>query len=754
MRLETAFRLSFYITLGLACACLAQAEVFFLTWFPYVCLPLAGMVFALAWRHEGRWIIQQSASNYLGIFIGLATGGWILLQMPRSNAEILSSTVPWPAGLLPHLGLLLLVLLAVKLFRPKMLSDFWVIQTMGMMMVTLGCVLAGDLLFAALLLVYLASFIWCLALFQLYRAGRPAGPGRLFNPHDAAPMPALVPWRHLGITRAMRWSLAVVAVGLPVFMLMPRSTNQQWMPQKLTSANAASMYVGVDSGINLNRVGTIELSPDPAFHVNVTDADGKAARLSTNTLWRVEVLDYYKSGQWMNWPHATEFFPDLGDIGAPPDIKPQMPATTYAEQRLLGFRVHASKAGGLPLAEPVDIRYVGLDPILGREPPTHPLFQPIPGADSVKCWGSPARKAMYRYKQVLTGADNAERIPARFYEDAYGDYIAAQQVPDRITLWARQWLSNLRQLTPAQRRLDEHGHIAAQNHAAVSIALCRHFALGGEYRYSLTLKRQQRALDPIADFLLNVKTGHCERFASALALALRSLGVPSRVIKGYRGADEEHAGEYVVRQDQAHSWVQVLVRDGEGWAWLTLDPTPGDGDVTNPLTGWFGWLRDLDPEQLWRRYVLNYNGEVQSAALVRMGQGITGKQVLWPMVGAVVALAYMGWRRSRLQPAWRRRDAMTASPDFYRRLLRVLGRRFGLRPAVGQTPLEFAGRAAAALRRQPATAAWAELPLQAAHGLYRLRFAGSAISPVDAAALTAQVTALERAARAVGRRKA
>jgi hypothetical protein len=752
MRLETAFRLSFYLTLGLACTSLAQAEVFFLGWFPYVCLPLAGMVFALAWQHEGRWLIQQSASNYLGIFIGLATGGWILVQMPRSTADILSSNVPWPAGLLPHLGLLLLILLAVKLFRPKMLSDFWVIQTMGLMMVTLGCVLAGDLLFAALLLVYLASFIWCLALFQLYRAERPTGTGPLFNPHDAEPMPAPVPWRHLGITRAMRWSLAVVAAGLPVFMLMPRSTSQQWMPQKLSSAAAASMYVGIDSGINLNRVGTIELSPDPAFHVNVSDTDGQPARISTNTLWRVEVLDYYDNGQWMSWAQRREIFPQFADVEEPPYVEPEMPATTYAEQRLLSFQVHASKAGGLPLAEPVDIRYVGLDPIVGRERPGLPLFRHVLGADSVS---SPARRAMYRYKQVLTGADNAERIPARFYEDSYGDYIASQRVPDQIGAWTRQRLSGLRQLTPPQCRVDEHGHLAPQNHAAVSIALCRFFAAGGEFRYSLTLKRQQRKIDPIADFLLNVKTGHCERFASALALSLRSVGVPARVIKGYRGADEEQAGKYVIRQDQAHSWVQVLVRDGESWVWLTLDPTPGDGDVTNPLTGWFGWMRDLDPEQLWRRYVLNYNGDVQSAALVRMGQGITGKQLLWPAAGAVVALAYIGWRRSgRLRPTWRRRVAVTASPDFYRRLLRVLARRFDLRPVVGQTPLEFAGHAAAALGREPATAAWAELPVQAAQGLYRVRFAGCAMSAADLAALAAQVTALERAARADHGRRA
>ena len=172
MRLDTAFRLSFFVTLGMACACLAQAEAFFHIWFPFVFLPLMALVFALAWRYEGRWVISETASNYLGVFIGLATGGWILLQLPRSQEALITGGVPWPAGLLPHLGPLLLVLLAVKLFRPKQLADAWVIQTIGLMLVTLACVLAGDPLFTLLLVGYFASLVWCLAIFHLYRARR------------------------------------------------------------------------------------------------------------------------------------------------------------------------------------------------------------------------------------------------------------------------------------------------------------------------------------------------------------------------------------------------------------------------------------------------------------------------------------------------------------------------------------------------------------------------------------------------------
>src|SRR5258708_15520888 len=140
-------------------------------------------------------------------------------------------------------------------------------------------------------------------------------------------------------------------------------------------------------------------------------------------------------------------------------------------------------------------------------------------------------------------------------------------------------------------------------------------------------------IDPTADFLINVKQGHCERYASALALSLRSLGIPTRVIRGYRGADEVEAGKYVVRLDQAHSWVQVLVeRDGQ-WYWLTLDPTPGLGPEANPLATSLDWLTGLEADEFWRRFVLNYNADAQRSAAhyiwQRLWQSRAACNLLW-----------------------------------------------------------------------------------------------------------------------------
>lgn len=92
------------------------------------------------------------------------------------------------------------------------------------------------------------------------------------------------------------------------------------------------------------------------------------------------------------------------------------------------------------------------------------------------------------------------------------------------------------------------------------------------YGYSLSVKREF-ARDPVVDFITTHKEGHCEHFASALALLARASGVPARVVSGYRVREEDENaidGHWVVRERNAHTWVEAFY-DG---AWHAHDPTP------------------------------------------------------------------------------------------------------------------------------------------------------------------------------------
>jgi Transglutaminase-like superfamily/TgpA N-terminal domain len=91
------------------------------------------------------------------------------------------------------------------------------------------------------------------------------------------------------------------------------------------------------------------------------------------------------------------------------------------------------------------------------------------------------------------------------------------------------------------------------------------------FAYSLSFEQKTKN-DPLVAFLTEVRAGHCEYFASALALLGRGLGVPTRVVSGYRVHEYNSFGDYhVVRDLNAHSWVEAWFPEV---GWQTYDPTP------------------------------------------------------------------------------------------------------------------------------------------------------------------------------------
>jgi hypothetical protein len=90
-----------------------------------------------------------------------------------------------------------------------------------------------------------------------------------------------------------------------------------------------------------------------------------------------------------------------------------------------------------------------------------------------------------------------------------------------------------------------------------------------QQRYRYTRELPGPADDPLADFLFQRRAGHCEDFATALAVLLRTLGIPTRVVTGFYGG-ERTANEYIVRAGDAHAWVEADVPGGT----LRLDATP------------------------------------------------------------------------------------------------------------------------------------------------------------------------------------
>ncbi len=93
-----------------------------------------------------------------------------------------------------------------------------------------------------------------------------------------------------------------------------------------------------------------------------------------------------------------------------------------------------------------------------------------------------------------------------------------------------------------------------------------------DYTYSQSFERLN-GVDPLVDFLFRDRSGHCEYFASALTLLARSRGIPARMVMGYRVGERSPFGYYVVRERNAHAWVEVWL---PGRGWVTRDATPAE----------------------------------------------------------------------------------------------------------------------------------------------------------------------------------
>ena len=147
----------------------------------------------------------------------------------------------------------------------------------------------------------------------------------------------------------------------------------------------------------------------------------------------------------------------------------------------------------------------------------------------------------------------------------------------------------------------------------------------GGFEYTLNLdSKPRKQMDPIEQFMAIDRKGHCQYFASALAMMLRCQGIPTRLVVGYYTDEFNELGEYyIARQSHAHAWVEALVsredlgdqviygQPNEGEYWLRLDPTPGisgSGSTGQGVTN----LIDL-AQTFWQGNVIDRNTSNNSA---------------------------------------------------------------------------------------------------------------------------------------------
>ncbi|HWP31187.1 MAG TPA: transglutaminase domain-containing protein [Fimbriimonadales bacterium] len=105
------------------------------------------------------------------------------------------------------------------------------------------------------------------------------------------------------------------------------------------------------------------------------------------------------------------------------------------------------------------------------------------------------------------------------------------------------------------------------------------YAIGKRCKYNLRAPRITGNQDRVAAFLFETREGYCDLFASALAVACRAVGIPARVVVGYRLDPESmQDGKYIVQDRHAHMWTEVFFHP---YGWIPFDPT----DIAEPVPG-------------------------------------------------------------------------------------------------------------------------------------------------------------------------
>ncbi len=140
-----------------------------------------------------------------------------------------------------------------------------------------------------------------------------------------------------------------------------------------------------------------------------------------------------------------------------------------------------------------------------------------------------------------------------------------------------------------------------------------------KFKYTLDLKPVES--DPLAEFLFETREGHCEYFATAMTVLLRTLDIPARIVNGFQmGEYNDLNNLYTVRASDAHSWVEVYFPQKE--AWVEFDPTPPGGINDYSQGGFFARLKNyIDAaEVFWLDYVVTLDGDEQASIMVDLQQ--------------------------------------------------------------------------------------------------------------------------------------
>jgi len=628
----------------------------------------------------GSWMLEntrwQLPERYgLGIVllsIPLFYADWHYQKAMGEPAERLGVTA------LAHL---IIFLSAVKLLQVKKDRDWVFLYLISFFEVLLAAGLSFSPVFLVTLTLYLLCGLSAVTAFEIQKARRSLAytETRLLVPPDSRVFKkdGSRSWRTTEAARlpfvAVALLIFIFALALPLFLIAPRSGAAA-----LTrSGGGLSTFIGFSENVTLGQIGTLKQDDGLVMRVRVEESDSLR-----ELRWRGVALDEFTGNAWKKSVQARQPAP-VSDSGGFYKF-----GTTEALHRLTTQTFFLE-----PLESAVLFAAPRAVAIQGDLP-----FVKVDAEGSVQSRRHDFERIMYK---AISDTDEPRmdelRKDLRPYSPAFYRYL---QLPDKLD----------RRIGPLATAMILNAN--ANNRYDAAKAIESH--LQRDYGYSLEMKAS--GPDPLADFLFNVKAGHCEYFSTAMTVLLRTHGIAARVVNGFLpGEYNETAGAYTVRQSDAHSWVEVYFPETNSW--VTFDPTPSAGRVEPVRTGFTAQLQKYGEalELLWFQYVVGYDkqeqrslatslhnqvfdyGRMVSNMLSTIRSYLTGN-VLSAFIGVLalglVALSLLFgkrvWRLLKTGGLDAEAEGRTySSVQFYERLISLMEQR-GLSRDRHLTPLEFA----------------------------------------------------------------
>lgn len=782
--LSTIFLVSLYALVCYGALILAYAEN--KTIIPYLTIPIALVGASL---NEGgrRRGIPQFLGNILA-FVGLGFAA----------AEFFGDQKVSESRLLAGAHLVIYISWVVFLQRrPDTQNEdrvHWQMCALSLLQVAVASVLTEAPWYGPAITLYSVGAMWTLAVFSLVRAEQQfVIADRQFADAEGSGVRS-----ELATDRSARWItwrfaggvLCQAAVALIFSALFFAFTPRVWIGRGLVLAEddtplarGRASVVGLSEDVRLGQIGQVLESVAPVFEFSVQQSgseepwtiDRYLARLNqAEALFRGHVLTDYQRGHWKT--AASDRADKLRQTVESSHLVEEIYRLEPNSGNVL-FSVALPRACHLEISKPPSVvidRYSGMI-LMPNEARDRSLVYSI-GAEL------PAQSSGVVFAPVTEGVGGNAALTTQLLKLPETDLTAVKR-------------SAAEQIAKAQAARGG-GVLSNLDRARVLESWLRD---GGEFTYSLKLESRNPTLDPIEEFVRELKVGHCEYFASALTLMLRSQGIPARMITGYKGGETRGDDRLIVQDRHAHAWVEALVEIPSlgGVRWITLDPTPAgrEESVANIGLNRSVWQRlSSDFSDFWRRNVVNVDlgqqrrtiyGPLKSfgqflwsilesirdyfLALVQQWQELlrspaklfstNGLRTLLSTLAPFVLLGLMifATRRwwARHLNAWRQeRDRIRRRKqfvEFYERLIGLL-RKQGLLRQPSQTGLEFAEFVNQRLAAKLQPAGLVGLPAELTSLFYSVRFGDRELSPDEMQRIQQQLGLLEQSLADPGNR--